>query len=662
MSFKRYLFLAACVLLFIVGFIAYFTISRVEMDNHFREEREKFNVQGVTLTSPSSPTVPAPALPAISSSGTTSAPTPDASTPSVSPAPTTTDSTASPASSATPAATDSPAPAMNPAATDPNIIIGPVPPPPSTPAPAPDSSTNAAPAPTDSTTAPMAPSSTMNDTRQSLAPFLVRAAYHPMAQSPTNDLVRPGTPNPTEPSPHILGVNTVEGSTSTNATPSKPAATNGEATTAPVTNSSSTNIPPALTGGHATGVEASVIVLLYHQFTPSNVHAPAKFQWTMNVDVFASEMKYIHDNGYHVIPMSDLIKFLHHEIGLPPNSVVITIDDGYKSAIVHAAPILKQYGYPWTFFVYPEFITVNEGSGAASWNDLLALQADGVDIESHSMTHPTLTKHTQKWKGSVHTLSAEEYDEWLTNETLGSKTLLEQKMGKPILCFAYPYGAYNKEVEAKAIAAGYQYIFTVADNPVHGTTNPHSIGRYTITQGVEKDFAAYLRQGALGVADADPAPGGTTTNPRPVITAVLGYAGTLDPNSIETSVRDFGIVKHDFDPKTSTIRLYLPRDLIQPVNLVNIRVKDAQTGQVMVANWHFNFEPAGGTGTHAPIAPATNSAPESTNAPAASSSETPLSAGTNSAPTATNSAPSTNTPPAKPANSASPASSKAHQD
>ena len=114
----------------------------------------------------------------------------------------------------------------------------------------------------------------------------------------------------------------------------------------------------------------------------------------------------------------------------------------------------------------------------------------------------------------------------------------------------------------------------------------HSIGRYTITQGVEKDFAAYLRQGALGVADADPAPGGTTSNPRPVITAVLGYSGNLDPNSIETSVRDFGVVKHDYDPKTSTIRLYLPRDLIQPVNLVNIRVKDAQTGQIMVANWH----------------------------------------------------------------------------
>jgi len=632
MLFKRYLFLAACVLLFIFGFIGYFTVAHAQMESRFREEREKFNVQGMVLTGTNAPSsvISVPAPPSAPPLSSTSAPSTPASTDAVStPASTTTDSSAS-APTATPAAptsTDTPAPALNPAANDPNMIIGPVPPPPSTP----DGSTNTPP-PVGTPAPPMSPPSTMNDARQSLAPFLVRAAYHPftgtMVQISAIESTKTAVPSP---APAISGTMTPA------ATGTSAEATNAAALIVPATNAAPSAISPATSGnGRATGVEASVIVLLYHQFAAPGVQIPPKFQWTMNVDHFEAEMKYIHDNGYHVIPMSDLIKFLHHEIGLPPNSVVITIDDGYKSAIVYAAPILKKYGYPWTFFIYPDFVTVAEGKGAVSWNDLLALQAEGIDIESHSMTHPQLPKHTQKWKGSIHLLSPEEYDEWLTNETLGSKTLLEQKMGKQIVALAYPYGAYNKEVEAKAIAAGYQYIFTVADNPVHSTTDPHSIGRYTITQGVEKDFAAYLRQGALGVADADPAPGGTTSNPRPVITAVLGYSGNLDPNSIETSVRDFGVVKHDFDPKTSTIRLYLPRDLIQPVNLINIRVKDAQTGQIMVANWHFNYEPAGGAGvTHAPIASVTNAPAASTNAPASLSSETPMSAGTNVAPTIT---------------------------
>jgi peptidoglycan/xylan/chitin deacetylase (PgdA/CDA1 family) len=389
---------------------------------------------------------------------------------------------------------------------------------------------------------------------------------------------------------------------------------------APIAAPASSSVPRTGEAG-----EGSVIVLLYHQFKPAGVKIPAMFQWTMNVDVFESEMKYIHDNGYNVIPMSDLIKFLHHEGTVPPRAVVITIDDGYKSAIVYAAPILKQYNYPWTFFIYPDFITTGEGPGAASWNDLLQLQSEGIDIECHSMTHPILTKHRQKikeanGKSEVRNLTLDEYADFLKTETAGAKALLEQHMGKPITCFAYPYGEYNKQVEQAAIDAGFTAIFTVADNPVHATTNLHSIGRYTITQGVEKDFAAYLRQGALGLSSADPSPGATISNPRPVITAVLGYPGKLDPASIETSVRDFGNVRHDFDPQTNTIRLYLPRDLIQSVVLVNIRVKDAQSGQVMVANWHFNYEPAGSAAAHTPIG-ATNAAPAATGTTAASEPE-----------------------------------------
>jgi hypothetical protein len=120
-----------------------------------------------------------------------------------------------------------------------------------------------------------------------------------------------------------------------------------------------------------------------------------------------------------------------------------------------------------------------------------------------------------------------------------------------------------------------------------------------------------LRQGALGLGDPNPAPGSIVTNPRPVISAVIGYAGTLDPKSIDTTVDELD-VRHDFDPATHTIRLYLLRDLIKQTVVVKIHVKDATTGQTMVANWHFNYEPVGGI-PHAPIpaakAPVTNTAP-----------------------------------------------------
>ena len=359
--------------------------------------------------------------------------------------------------------------------------------------------------------------------------------------------------------------------------------------------------------------ESSVIVLLYHQIAPAGTKLSPKLQWTMQEDVFASEMQYIHDNGYHVVPMSDVLAFIRHQKSLPAGSVCITFDDGYKSPLVFAKPILDKYGYPWTFFIYPQFIndTPTAGyKGAASWPELLELQKEGVDIECHSMTHPILTKHGSK--------TPDQYAAWLENETAGAKKILEQHMGKPITCFAYPYGAYNKQVQAAVIAAGFQAIFTVADNPVHSTTNIFSIGRYTITQGVEKNFAAYLHQSALSFTKADPEPGAVITNPQPVITAVLTQmsADALDPASLETQVRDMGVVKHDFDPATNTLRIYLPRPLIQPDVLVNVRVKDAKTGQIMVANWSFNYEPGAGAAVHAPI-PVTAPAPSPAPAPSA---------------------------------------------
>ena len=51
-------------------------------------------------------------------------------------------------------------------------------------------------------------------------------------------------------------------------------------------------------------------MLLYHQFVPAGTKLSPKLQWTMQADVFESEMKYIHDNGYHVVPMSDVLAFI----------------------------------------------------------------------------------------------------------------------------------------------------------------------------------------------------------------------------------------------------------------------------------------------------------------------------------------------------------------
>ncbi|HUB66539.1 MAG TPA: polysaccharide deacetylase family protein [Candidatus Methylacidiphilales bacterium] len=636
MFLKRTLVLIVGVLVFIAGFILYFMQKDSIMEQKFRHERQAHNADGMVLTTQiasnavPAPSSPPPPLPALAQTPASASDTVDTAAPSATAAP-------SPPPLPSPVDVDTNsapmAPNSVPEAPDTNVIIGPLPPS-NSPDNAPASS-NSAPSGTNSSNPPASSSTMLYPGIKNLA-LVMLAAYTPFPAGGAQVQAMPSVP------PAITAPAPVAPAPATNT----PAPTTAPSTNAaPVVAATNTVAPGAQSGmARPMAVEASVIVLGYHQFVGPG--QSSKNPYVMRQDVFDSEMKYLKDNGYHVVPLSDVVRFVKHEIGLPPNSVAITIDDGYKSAIVWAAPVLKKYGFPWTFFVYPDFITTTESKGAASWPDLLALQKDGVDIECHSMTHPILTSHHQRIKGVWHNFSPEEYDQWLTNETAGAKALIEKKMGKPVPYFAYPYGAYNKEVQAKVIAAGFDAIFTVADNPVHSTTDKFSMGRYIITQPVERSFTAYLRQGALGLADANPMPGATTSDPRPVITAVLGYAGTLNPKSIETEVRDFGLVRHDFDPKTSTVRLYLPRDLIDPVVVVNIRVRDAETGQVMVANWHFNYVPASAPKVHPPIgAASTTNSPTATagtpSIPATAKNTPALSANVSSAttPAATNASP-----------------------
>jgi peptidoglycan/xylan/chitin deacetylase (PgdA/CDA1 family) len=325
-------------------------------------------------------------------------------------------------------------------------------------------------------------------------------------------------------------------------------------------------------------------VLGYHQFSRAG-GVPSANPYNMSEATFTAEMQWLHENGYRVIPLSDLIRYLKGEIGLPNRSVVITIDDGYRSALTVAAPILKKYGYPWTFFIYPDF--VGASANAVTWQNLLELQTDGVDIESHTKSHPFLTRRDGR--------DDEAYDAWLNDELAGSKETLEKKLGKKVIALAYPYGNYNAQVEAKALQAGYEAIFTVSSNAVHLNTPLKSIGRYIITKPVEGLFHNYLKQTSLSISDIKPAPGEIDPESRPKISVVLGYAGTIDPKSVIAEIDGMGKVPADFDPATQVVRIYLQRDLTQRVIHIKVHARDQQSQEPCSASWYFYYDK--GTGT-----------------------------------------------------------------
>lgn len=70
--------------------------------------------------------------------------------------------------------------------------------------------------------------------------------------------------------------------------------------------------------------------------------------------------------------------------------VMINFDDGLKSQLIYARPILDKYGFKASFFIICGRVGTERSS--MNWQDIAGLKKDGMDIESHSMTHTNLNR------------------------------------------------------------------------------------------------------------------------------------------------------------------------------------------------------------------------------------------------------------------------------
>ena len=69
--------------------------------------------------------------------------------------------------------------------------------------------------------------------------------------------------------------------------------------------------------------------------------------------------------------------------------VMIGFDDGWKSQITYAKPILDKYGFKASFFIVCNYVN-SENIDRMNWQDIATLQKGGMDIESHTMDHKPL--------------------------------------------------------------------------------------------------------------------------------------------------------------------------------------------------------------------------------------------------------------------------------
>src|SRR5919197_2017104 len=294
---------------------------------------------------------------------------------------------------------------------------------------------------------------------------------------------------------------------------------------------------------------AQVIIFCYHRLVdkvryPGTEITPAAFE---------EQMKKLKDSGITVISMQDFLAWKRGEKNIPPRSAIVTFDDGWKSQYEVAWPIMKKFGYPFTMFIYTEGVAGGAlgGGQAITWEQLADMRDNGVDIQAHSATHQDLrqghpiTVIEPGGKRTRKRLTGAEYEQWLQNEVVGCKQLLEQRLAIRVNCFAVPFGNYDQHVKDVARTAGYEAMFTVYGQPITFNSPLDSLGRYAIEANKPKVFEDALKMigtstgGATAVAEVgaaslstQPADGETVRTALPLIKANVSGLGQIDPGSI----------------------------------------------------------------------------------------------------------------------------------
>jgi len=221
-------------------------------------------------------------------------------------------------------------------------------------------------------------------------------------------------------------------------------------------------LKPIHRGGLKMGGFQKVPILLYHDFSRTRSSKMKVLESS-----FEAQMKYLKENDYQVITLDRFLNFIEYQEELPKKSVVITIDDGWKSLYNIAYPILKKYNFPATLFVYTDFIG---GKKALTWNQIKELAEYGFDIQCHTKTHRYLTRIKD---GETFDRFFKAVDEELTYP----KRLLQKKINRDCNCLAYPYGKTNSLVAAMLKKHGYRAAFTV-----NRGGNPFFLHNYNINR------------------------------------------------------------------------------------------------------------------------------------------------------------------------------------
>lgn len=205
-------------------------------------------------------------------------------------------------------------------------------------------------------------------------------------------------------------------------------------------------------------------VLSYHGFDHSGLKT------SITPEAFEEHLKFLTQNDYNVVSLEELAGYIDRREPFPPKTVVIAIDDGWRS-LMRGFALLRKYDLPFALFLPMEYVGNPASKRTLSMTDVEALRAyPKASFADHSFSHSKRLKGPRITSGATPA-------SFIEKDIARSRERYREVFGGETRFFAYPFGRGAKAYEELLNEAGFEYLFVVGGSSFDENVNKNAIPR-----------------------------------------------------------------------------------------------------------------------------------------------------------------------------------------
>ena len=292
----------------------------------------------------------------------------------------------------------------------------------------------------------------------------------------------------------------------------------------------------------------TAVILAYHRIGED--HEPGT---NLHRAQFEEHLQIIKHEGYNVLTLPALLSALEAGHSLPPKTIAITLEGGFKSAYKEAVPLLLKENLPFTVF-YASDQAARDTEEYMSWKDLTAL-----------------SKHKTVSFGLLPASYQRLYNQ---DETEALKHLhrariaARETLGTEIKLFSYPFGEYARAYKKLIKAQGFDAAFGLHAGAVSHASDMYELPRFAMTESY---------------GDSDRFRSITQALPMPV--------SDIEPTDLylKQPLKQFGFtVSQSLKPSLEQLSCYIAGQEIPKIQIINTRVEIFPAEPISVGRTRLN--------------------------------------------------------------------------